>query len=71
MELFDRRSRRQRLLDTALDLPNGIRSGVAKASSSKATKASLLAVAGAAGVTAASARISSYRRRSEAATDDS
>lgn len=62
MRLFDRRSRLQRLLDdTPLDLPNR--------TSSKATKAGLIAVGGVAGLTAASARISSLRR--EGATGNS
>jgi hypothetical protein len=49
----DRRNRLERMLDNA------------PAPSSKATKAGLLAVGGAAAITAASARISSARRRSE------
>jgi hypothetical protein len=55
MRLLDRRSRVERLLDNApLDVP-----------SSKATKAGLIAVGGAVVLTAASARISSLRRRRE------
>lgn len=70
MRLFDRRSQLQRLLDdTPLDLPSGIRSGLASLPSSKAAKAGVLAVGGVAGLTAASARISSLR--TERATDDS
>jgi len=70
MRLFDRRSRLQRLLDdTPLDLPSGIRSGLAKLPSSKAGRTGLIAVGGVAGLTAASARISSLR--TEGATDDS
>lgn len=66
MRLFDRRSRLQRLLDnTPLNRPSGIRSGMANLPSSKATKTGLIAVGGVAGLTAASARISSLRRRSE------
>jgi hypothetical protein len=71
MRLLNRRSRLQRLLDnTPLDVPNGIRSGLANAPvlSSKAMKACLIAV-GVTGLTAASARISALRR--EGATDDS
>jgi len=70
MRLFDRRSRLQRLLDnTQFDVPSAVRLGLANLPSSKATKAGLIAVGGVAGLTAASARISS--RRSEGATDDS
>jgi hypothetical protein len=55
VRMFDRRSRLERLLDEPpLDLP-----------SSKVTKAGLIAVGGVAALTAASARISSLRRRSE------
>ena len=65
MRLFDRRSRLQRLLDDApLNWPSGSRSGLANLPSSKATKTGLIAVGGVAGLTAASARISSLRRRS-------
>lgn len=72
MRLFDRRSRMQRLLDaTPLDLPRGITSGLANVLSSKAAKAGLIATGGAAGLTAANAGISSLRRRSEGATDNS
>ena len=67
MRLFDRRSRLERLLDnTPLDVPSGITSGLANVPSSKATKAGLIAVSGVAVLTAASARISSLRRRREA-----
>lgn len=65
MRLFDRRSRLQRLLDdTPLDLPKGTRSDLANVPSSRAAKAGLIAV-GVAGLTAASAGVSSLRRRSE------
>ena len=65
MRPFDRRSRLERLLDNApLDVPSGIPSSLASVSSSKAGKAGLIAVSGAAVLTAASARISSLRRRS-------
>ena len=66
MRLFDRRSRLQRLLDdTPLDLPKGTRSGLANVPSSKAAKAGLIAVGGVVGLTAASAGVSSLRRRSQ------
>ena len=66
MRLFDRRSRLERLLDnTPLDVPSGITSGLPNVPSSKATKAGVIAVGGLAVLTAASARISSVRRRSE------
>lgn len=72
MRLFDRRSRLQRLLDdTPLDLPRGITSGLANVPSSKAAKAGLIAAGGVAGLTAANAGISSLRRSSEGATDNS
>jgi hypothetical protein len=65
MRPFDRRSRLERLLDnTPLDVPSGISSGLANVPSSKAAKAGLIAAAGVAVLTAASARISSLRRRS-------
>ena len=70
MRLFDRRSRLERLLDDApFDVPSGVRSGLANLPSSKAAKAGLITVGGVAGLTAASARISSLR--TEGATDDS
>jgi hypothetical protein len=70
MRLFDRRNRLQRLLDnTPFDVSSGIRSGLANLPSSKTAKAGLIAVGGVAGLTAASARISSLR--SEGAPDDS
>jgi len=72
MRLFDRRSRLQRLLDhTPLDALGGIGSGLGNLPSSKATKAGLIAAGGVAGLTAASAGISSLRRRSEEATNNS
>jgi hypothetical protein len=71
MRLFDRRSRLQRLLDDApVDLPKGTGSGLANVPSSRAAKAGLIAVGGVAGLTAASAGVSSLRRRREEATDN-
>jgi hypothetical protein len=72
MRPFDRKSRPQQLLDKAPDLPDlpsGIKSGLENLRSSKAAKAGLIAAGGVAGLTAASARISS--RRKEGETDDS
>ena len=57
MRPFKRKTRLQRLTDTvndAVDLPSG-----------KATKAGLITATGLAGLTAASAAISSLRRRGE------
>ena len=72
MRLFDRRSRLQRLFDnTPLDVSSGSRSGLGNLPSPKAAKAGLIAAGGVAGLTAASAGISSLRRRREEAMDNS
>jgi hypothetical protein len=65
MRPFKRKSRLQRLLTTVkqIDLPGR--------PSDKAVKASLIAAGGLTGLTAGSAGISSLRRRSEGAEDDS
>ena len=68
MRLFNRKSRMQRLLKTVnkpLDVPSAIKSGLPDLGSSKKTKAGLLTARGLAGLTAASAGISSLRRHSE------
>jgi hypothetical protein len=65
--LFRRKSTPQRVLETvndSLDVPSGIKSG-------KTMKAGLIAAGSVAGLTAASAGISSLRRRGEGASDDS
>jgi hypothetical protein len=66
MRLFDRRSRLERLVDDT-----GIRSALDNVPASKATKAGVIAAAGVAALTAASARISSLRRRGEPDADAS
>ena len=74
MRVFNRKSRLQRLRNTAnksLDVPSGIKSGLPNLGSGKAMKAGLIAAGGLAGLTAGSARISSLRRHSEGAKDDS
>jgi hypothetical protein len=73
MRLLNRKSRPQRLLETVktLPVPSGIKSGLQKVGSSKATKASLITVGGLAGLTAGSAGLSSLRRHREGASDDS
>jgi hypothetical protein len=65
MRPFKRKSRMQRLLDRIkqIDLPGR--------PSDKAVKTGLIAAGGLTGLTAGSAGISSLRRRSEEATDDS
>ena len=72
MPLFNRKSTLQRLLDTvgdSLDVPNEIKPNLP--SSGKALKLGLIATAGVAGLTAASAGISSLRRRVEGGEDGS
>ena len=74
MRVFNKKSRLQRLRQTAnksLDVPSAIKSGLPQLGSGKAMKAGLIAAGGLAGLTAASARISSLRRHSEATQDDS
>lgn len=83
MRLLNRKSRLQRLLDNvsdSLDVPNKVKSGLPDIGSAnplkggldqgKALKAALIA-GGLAGLTAASAGVSSLRRRTEGPRDDS
>jgi hypothetical protein len=68
MKVFERKSRPQRLLDTvkkSIPLPSGIPSGLPAVGSGKAGKASLIAAGSLAGLTAASAGVSSLRRQRE------
>ena len=72
MRLFNRKSQLQRLADTVmdgLDGPSGLKPSMP--SPGKGVKAGLIAAGGLAGLTAASAGISSLRRRKEGASDDS
>ena len=62
MRPFDRRSRLERLLD---DVPGSVRSGMPNMPKSKAAKTGLVVAGGLAALTAASARISSLRRRGD------
>jgi hypothetical protein len=62
MRLFHRKSQQDRLLESVSDSLDGLSDGLAK---SKARKAGLIAVVGFAGLTAASAGISSLRRRED------
>jgi hypothetical protein len=74
MRLLSRKSRTQRLLKTvnkSLRVPSGIKSGLPDVGSGKAMKAGLITAGGLAGLTAGSAGISSLRRHSEGASDDS
>lgn len=87
MRLLNRKSRLQRLVGTvsdSVDLPSGIKSslpsvgsgnalksGLPSVGSGNAVKTGLMAAAGIAGLTAASARVSSLRRRREGARDGS
>ena len=68
MRLFNRKSQLQRLLDTVNDTldPSSWKSGELPGSA-KALKTGLIAAGGVAGLTAASAGISSIRRRAEGA----
>jgi hypothetical protein len=68
MRLFNRKSHLQRLLDTvndSLDVPSGLKSGLPGKGSGRALKTGLIAAGGLAGLTAASAGISSLRRHSD------
>jgi hypothetical protein len=67
MILFNRKSQRQRLLETVNDSLDPLKDGLARG---KIVKAGLIA-GGLAALTAASAGISSLRRRTEGARDDS
>lgn len=71
MRLLNRKSRPQRLLETVKNMPSGIKSGLPDVGSGKAMKAGLIAAGGLVGLTAGSAGISSLRRHSEGASDDS
>jgi hypothetical protein len=71
---FRRKSPLQRVLDTvsdSLDVASGAKLSMPHASLGKGRKAGLIAAASAVGLTAGSAGISSLRRRSEGARDDS
>jgi hypothetical protein len=71
---FNRKSRLQQAVESitdSLDVPSGVKSSLPSVSSSKATKAGLITAGGLAGLTAASAGISSLRRRTEGSQDDS
>jgi hypothetical protein len=74
MRLFNRKSPLQRLLETVNDSldasTSGIRSRLPSGDSAKTLKAGLIAAGSLAGLTAASAGISSLRRRSEGARDE-
>ena len=74
MRIFKRKSPVERLLDTvtdSLDALDSVKPNLPGDGSSKAVKASLLTAGGLAGLTAVSAGISSLRRRSEGADDES
>jgi len=74
MRPFNRKTKLQGLLDTvddSLDLPSGIKSKLPDVGSGKTLKAALIAAGGLAGLTAASAGISSLRRHREGTRDDS
>jgi hypothetical protein len=74
MRLFNRKSPLQRLLETVNDSldasTSGIRSRLPSGDSAKTLTAGLIAAGSLAGLTAASAGISSLRRRSEGARDE-
>ncbi len=74
MRLVTRKSKLQRLLDTAADslkVPSGVKSSLPDLHAGKGMKRGLIAAGGLAGLTAGSAGISSLRRRKEGARDDS
>ena len=71
MRLLNRKRRSQRLLETVKNVPSGIKSSLPDVGSSKAMKAGLITAGGLAGLTAGSAGLSSLRRHSEGASDDS
>lgn len=74
MRILKRKNPLDRLLDSitdALDVPSGVKPSLPRGGSGKAVKASLLTAGSLAGLTAASAGISSLRRRSKGAADDS
>jgi hypothetical protein len=74
MRLFNRKSPLQRLLETVNDSldasTSGIKSRLPSGDSAKTLKAGLIAAGSLAGLTAASAGISSLRRRNEGARDE-
>ena len=69
MRLFNRKTQLERILDTVEDVPSVIKSGLPSVGSGRALKTGLITAAGLAGLTAASAGISSLRRRGEGASD--
>ena len=71
MRLLNRKSRSQRLFERVKNVPSGIKSGIPDVGSSKAMKAGLITAGGLAGLTAGSAGLSSLRRHSKGASDDS
>ena len=74
MKLPNRKSKLQRLLETAGDahnVPRGVRSSLPDLGSGKALKTGSIAAGGLAGLAAGSAGISSLRRRKEGGRDDS
>ena len=71
---FNRKSRLDHLLESlgdSLDVPSGVKSSLPSVGSNKAAKTGLIAAGGLAGLTAASAGISSLRRRRGGTRDDS
>jgi hypothetical protein len=74
MRLFNRKSQLQRLLETVNDSldasTSGVKSRLPSGDSAKTLTAGLIAAGSLAGLTAASAGISSLRRRSEGARDE-
>jgi hypothetical protein len=71
---FNRKSRLDHLLESlgdSLDVPSGVKSSLPSVGSNKAAKTGLIAAGGLAGLTVASAGISSLRRRREGTRDDS
>jgi hypothetical protein len=74
MRLFNRKSQLQRLLETVNDSldasTSGIKSRLPSGDSAKTLTAGLIAAGSLGGLTAASAGISSLRRRSEGARDE-
>ncbi len=75
MQLWNRKSGLERVLETVNDslddLSGGVKSGLPSVGAGRAVKTGLIAAGGLAGLTAASAGISSLRRRVEATTDES
>jgi hypothetical protein len=74
MQPFNKKSQLERLLETLtvpLDLPGNIKFDMPRGGSGKALKVGLITAGGVAGLTAASAAISSLRRQGEGAGGDS